>query len=153
MIESAGILMYRFRDGAPEVLLAHPGGPFWRNRDAGAWTIPKGRVEPGEAPLEAARREFTEELGFAPPGEPVALTPVKQPSRKWIHAFAVQGDWNPAELRSNDFEMEWPPKSGRMQAFPEIDRAGWFAMPAARAKILRGQAPFLDQLQSMLDRR
>ena len=147
-MESAGILMYRFRGSALEVLLAHPGGPYWHRRDEHAWTIPKGGVEPGETTLDAARREFHEELGFEPVGEPIPLRPLRQPSRKLVHAWAIEGDWDPARLRSNLFEMEWPPKSGRMQSFPEVDRAAWFPLSEARGKILRGQAAFLDELEA-----
>lgn len=152
MMVSAGILMYRLRDGRVEVLLAHPGGPWWRRKDAAAWTIPKGGVMPGETPLAAARREFREELGFDAPEAVIALEPVKQPSRKLVHAWAVEGDWDPARLESNTFELEWPPRSGRMQSFPEVDRAGWFAIDEARDKLLRGQVPFLDQLAAKLGR-
>ena len=147
---SAGILMYRLREGRVEVLLAHPGGPWWRRKDAAAWTIPKGGVMPGETPLEAARREFAEELGFPPPGDVFPLEPLKQPSRKLVHAWAVEGDWDPARLKSNLFELEWPPRSGRMQSFPEVDRAAWFPVEEARAKLLRGQVAFLDQLLARL---
>ena len=145
---SAGLLLFRVREGRLEVLLAHPGGPFWSRRDAASWTIPKGLVEPGEDTLTAARREFAEETGHAPEGEPIPLQPLKQPSRKVIHAWAIEGDWDPATLRSNTFEMEWPPRSGRMGTFPEVDRAAWFAIDEARAKLLPGQVPFLDQLQA-----
>jgi len=152
MMVSAGILMYRVRDGRLEVLLAHPGGPWWRKKDAAAWTIPKGGVLPGETPLAAARREFAEELGFEPPEAVIPLEPLKQPSRKLVHAWAAEGDWDPAQLRSNDFELEWPPRSGRLQSFPEVDRAAWFGMEEARAKLLRGQVPFLDELAAKLGR-
>ena len=153
MMVSAGIPMYRVRDGRVEVLLAHPGGPWWRRKDAGAWTSPKGGVMEDETPLAAARREFAEELGFEPPEEVIALEPLKQPSRKLVHAWAVEGDWDPSKLRSNAFELEWPPRSGRMQSFPEVDRAAWFPIEEARVKLLRGQAPFLDQLLAKLERR
>ena len=149
---SAGILMYRLREGRLEVLLAHPGGPWWRKKDAAAWTIPKGGVMPDETPLAAARREFAEELGFEPPEPVIALEPLKQPSRKLVHAWAVEGDWDPAKLKSNDFDLEWPPRSGRMQSFPEVDRAAWFSLDEARTKLLRGQVAFLDQLAAKLGR-
>jgi len=152
MMVSAGILMYRLREGRVEVLLAHPGGPWWRRKDAGAWTIPKGGVQENETPLDAARREFAEELGFEPPAEVIPLEPLRQPSRKLVHAWAVEGDWDPARLESNAFELEWPPRSGRLQSFPEVDRAAWFAIEEARAKLLRGQVPFLDQLEAKLAR-
>ena len=154
MIESAGILLYRRGAKGLEVLLAHPGGPFWAKRDAASWTIPKGAVEEGEEALAAARREFTEEMGFAPPDRPgLALKPLRQPSRKVVHAWAVEGDCDPASVNSNLFEMEWPPKSGRMASFPEIDRAAWFTIAEARAKLLPGQVPFLDELQALLEKK
>jgi predicted NUDIX family NTP pyrophosphohydrolase len=132
------------------VLLAHPGGPFWRKRDLGAWTLPKGEIGEGEDALAAARREFTEETGLVA-GEPsLPLTPLKQPSGKTIHAWAVEGDCDASSLCSNLFQMEWPPRSGTFAEFPEIDRAGWFALPEAREKILKGQAPFLAELEKLL---
>src|SRR5438309_7738613 len=124
---SAGILMYRRCAGGLEVLLAHPGGPFWKNKDAGAWTIPKGEIDEGEDALEAARREFLEETGVEARGEAIALTPVRQRSGKLVIAWALDGDCDPSSIRSNTFSMEWPPKSGRMQEFPEVDRAAWFS--------------------------
>jgi predicted NUDIX family NTP pyrophosphohydrolase len=159
---SAGLLLYRERtDGTPEgaaagleVLLVHPGGPFWFNKDDGAWTIPKGLIDEGEDPLAAARREFAEETGAAPPeGEALPLEPLRQPGGKIVHAWAVRsGDFDPATLRSNTFTLEWPPKSGKQVTFPEIDRAAWFTLDAARRKILKGQAGFLDQLERRLAR-
>lgn len=143
---SAGILLYRRRRGGLEVFLVHPGGPFWAKKDLGAWSLPKGEFEPGEDPLDAAKREFTEETGFPIDGEFRALTPLRQPSGKTIHAWAVEGDCDAAEARSNTFEMEWPPKSGKRSAFPEVDRAEWFSLEEARQRIIAGQAPFLDQL-------
>jgi predicted NUDIX family NTP pyrophosphohydrolase len=140
--------MYRHTAGVLEVLLAHPGGPFWQHKDDGAWSIPKGEFGPDEDPLAAARREFTEETGFPVVGDPVPLAPLKQPSGKVIHAWGVAGDCEPALLRSNTFEMEWPPKSGTMREFPEIDRAAWFNLAEARRKIVPGQRGFLDQLES-----
>ena len=147
---SAGILLYRKTSGGLEVLLAHPGGPFWAKRDLGAWTIPKGTLEPGEDPYAAARREFEEETGFALGDECLALTPLRQPSGKLVHAWAVEGDCDAATCRSNEFTMEWPPKSGQSASFPEIDRAEWFALGEARRRILPGQAPFLDELARRL---
>src|SRR5262249_18756383 len=145
--ESAGLLLFRRSDGGDvEVLLIHPGGPFWAKRDAGAWSIPKGMVGEGEDALSAARREFTEETGHTPLGEAAALGAIRQPGGKWVHVWALAGDWDPSRLVSNTFAMEWPPKSGRMQLFPEADRAAWFALPEARHKILKGQAGFLDRL-------
>jgi predicted NUDIX family NTP pyrophosphohydrolase len=140
--------MYRNRAGVLEVLLVHPGGPFWQHKDDGAWSIPKGEFGPDEDPLAAARREFTEETGFPVAGDPVPLAPLKQPSGKVIHAWAVAGDCDPALLRSNTFQMEWPPKSGTMREFPEIDRAAWCDLAVARRKIVPGQRGFLDQLEN-----
>ena len=144
---SAGILMYRRGSGGLELLLVHPGGPFWAKKDQGAWSIPKGEYEEGEDPLAVARREFEEELGVpAPDVDVVALGEIAQPSRKVITAFAVEGEYDPSKLRSNLFEMEWPPKSGRKQCFPEVDHAAWFTLGEARAKIMPGQEPFIDRL-------
>jgi predicted NUDIX family NTP pyrophosphohydrolase len=146
---SAGILPFRQR-GALEVLLAHPGGPYWAKKDSGAWSIPKGLVDPGEALLAAARREFAEETGFAAHEPFIALSPVKQKSGKAVHAFACEGDFDPEKLVCNTFEIEWPPKSGKRESFPEVDRVAWFGMDAAREKILTYQRPFLDELEAML---
>lgn len=143
---SAGLLMYRCRGCAVEVFLAHPGGPFWKNKDDGAWSIPKGEYAEGESAIEAAQREFREETGFEPGTDLISLGEVKQPSRKLISVWAFEGDCDPANLRSNLFSLEWPPKSGRMTEFPEIDRAAWFTLDAARSKLLKGQLPFLDRL-------
>jgi len=132
------------------VLLAHPGGPFWKRRDLGAWTLPKGEIDEGEDPYAAARREFAEETGFEPGDNPIALRPLKQPSGKVIHAWAVEGDCDASAMRSIVFSVEWPPKSGRQEEFPEIDRVEWFAIAEARRRILAGQAPFLDELQALL---
>jgi predicted NUDIX family NTP pyrophosphohydrolase len=142
--------MYRRQGDAVEVLLAHPGGPFWARKDFGAWTLPKGEYDETEAPLEAACREFVEETGFPchPPFEP--LGEVRQKSGKRISAWAFEGDADPAALRSDLFEMEWPPRSGRQQAFPEIDRVAWFGLEEARYKLIPGQAPFLDALTRSL---
>jgi predicted NUDIX family NTP pyrophosphohydrolase len=150
--KSAGILLYRRSAGGLEVLLAHPGGPFWRHRDLGAWTLPKGEIVEGEDALDAARREFGEETGLAAAGPFVALTPLRQPSGKTLYAWAAEGDCDAASLRSNRFTLEWPPRSGKHAEFPEIDRAAWLALPEARQKILKGQAPLLDELESLLAR-
>jgi predicted NUDIX family NTP pyrophosphohydrolase len=147
---SAGLLMYRRREGAVEVFLVHPGGPFWARKDLGAWSIPKGLYEPDEEPLSAARREFREETGFEASGDFIALTPLKQPSGKLIAAWAFEGDCDPQELHSNTFSMEWPPHSGREREFPEVDRAAWFGMEEAREKILPGQRGFLDELRRLV---
>jgi len=149
-VSSAGILMYRGSGSSLEVLLVHPGGPFWRNRDDGAWSIPKGEIEPGENPENVARREFLEELGSAPVGSLQPLGEIRQRGGKRVHAFAIKGDLDIANVKSNTFEMEWPPRSGRRQTFPEIDRAGWFALAEARAKILEGQRPLLDRLEKLV---
>lgn len=148
---SAGIVLFRRRAGEVEVFFVHPGGPFWKNKDAGAWSIPKGEYAAGEDPLAVARREFEEETGFAcPAGDPVHLGEVKQPGGKIVTAFAVEGDCAADTIRSNFFELEWPPKSGKMQQFPEVDRAGWFGLPQAREKLLAGQHAFLDRLSQIL---
>ena len=148
---SAGILLYRVRKGALEVFLVHPGGPYWRNKDVGAWSIPKGLLEQGDNELMAAKREFEEETGSPVNGEFVELAPLKQPSGKVVHAWAVQGDIDASSVRSNPFPMEWPPRSGKMQQFPEIDRGGWFTLDIAREKILNGQRGFIDQLERRLN--
>jgi predicted NUDIX family NTP pyrophosphohydrolase len=147
---SAGLLMYRRRQ-VLEVLLVHPGGPFWAGKDLGAWSIPKGEFDPGEDPLAAAQREFREETDFAVAGEFIPLTPRKQPSGKVIEAWAVEGDCDPAAIRSNLFTLEWPPHSGRQQQFPEVDRAAWFSLAEAREKIIKGQVGFLEELQARLE--
>ena len=151
--QSAGLLMYRRRGGAPEVLLVHPGGPFWASKDQGAWSIPKGEYEPGEDPLVAARREFAEETGIVPEGEFVALTPLRQRAGKIVHAFAIEGDLDPETIRSNTFVMEWPPRSGRQQEFPEVDRAGWFPLEEAKQKLLAAQAALVEELERLLARK
>jgi predicted NUDIX family NTP pyrophosphohydrolase len=147
---SAGLLLFRRRGGSVEVLLVHPGGPFFRNKDAGAWSIPKGEPEEGEAPLDAARREFLEETGFAPDGEFLPLSPVRQAGGKVVAAWALEGDLDPARIRSNTFEREWPPGSGRLSRFPEVDRAAWFAPEEASRRINPGQAPLIGELLSLL---
>lgn len=148
--QSAGLLLYRLGEDGLEILLAHPGGPFWAKKDLGAWSIPKGEFLEGEDPLTAARREFAEEIGTRVDGEVLALTPLKQPSRKVVHAFAVEHDLNVERISSNTFELEWPPKSGRKQAFPEVDRAAWFPLAEARRRIQPGQVPILDELSRRL---
>jgi predicted NUDIX family NTP pyrophosphohydrolase len=148
---SAGILMYRRSSRGIELLLAHPGGPFWARKDHGAWSIPKGEYDDSEDSLIAAKREFAEELGSPLPARPfLDLGAIKQPSRKVISAFAVEGDFDPAALVSNRFELEWPPKSGHKQSFAEIDAAQWFTPEEAREKILPGQAEFIDRLLECL---
>lgn len=149
---SAGLLVYRNPDNV-EVLLAHPGGPYWARKDAGAWTIPKGLVEPGDELLATAQREFTEETGFVAHGPFLPLAPVKQKSGKIVHAFATQGDFDPDRLVSNTFELSWPPRSGRLKSFPEVDRLGWFACAHALEKLLAYQQPFLIELKELLARR
>ena len=146
---SAGILAFR-RKPALEVLLAHPGGPFWAKKDDGVWTIPKGLVEPGEDLVAAARREFNEETNLTAEGELLALMPVNQKSGKLVHAFAVEADFELGAFSSNTFEIEWPPKSGKRQNFPEIDRIAYFALPAAKIKIIAYQLPLLLELEAHL---
>lgn len=148
--ESAGLLMYRVRGGVLEVLLAHPGGPFWKNKEAGAWTIPKGEIEPGDEPLATARREFEEETGFKPEGPFYPLGVITQKAGKKIHAWAFRGDCDPSALRSNLVEIEWPPRSGRKMQIPEIDRAAFFDLRAAAEKINPAQAEFLLTLERAL---
>lgn len=149
---SAGILMFkRERDGL-RLLLVHPGGPFWATKDLNAWTIPKGEYDDGEDPFAAAKREFREELGREPAGEFFDLGDIVQPGRKTVHAWAVEGDFDVLGLTSNTFDIEWPPKSGRTQSFPEVDRAEWFTPAEARRKILAGQRPLIDRLVRHLNR-
>ena len=143
--------MFRCRDSNLQVFLVHPGGPFWTKRDAGAWSIPKGEYQEGENPLEAAKREFEEETGFKADGDFIALGQAKQSGGKVISAWAFEGDCSPAEVRSNMFSMEWPPKSGREQEFPEIDRADWFNLNEARMRIVKGQVVFLNQLMDRFE--
>ena len=148
---SAGILLYRVKRGAPEVLLVHPGGPFWARSDAGAWSIPKGEYEHGDDPRAGALREFEEETGAAlPPGELIDLGEVQQKGGKVVSAWAAEGDLDADAVRSNTFTMEWPPRSGQEVEFPEIDRAGWFGVDAAREKLVAAQAEFLDRLLERL---
>ncbi|MGH2856961.1 MAG: NUDIX domain-containing protein [Solirubrobacteraceae bacterium] len=149
---SAGILVYRQRGARLEVLLVHPGGPFWARRDAGAWSLPKGEYSQGEEPLAAARREFAEELGTPPPdGEPLDLGEVRQRSGKLVRAWALAGDLDVSKTSSNTFELEWPPRSGRIQEFPEVDRAGWFEPEQARVKLNPAQADLVERLVDMLE--
>lgn len=152
MKTSAGLLLYRDAAGRLEVLLVHPGGPFWAKKDAGAWSIPKGEIGEGEDPLAAAKREFEEETGTRPTGEAVALESRRQAGGKLVHVWAIRGDLDPGAVKSTTFSLEWPPRSGRRQEFPEVDRAAWFTVDEARAKILKGQAPFLDDLERIAGR-
>lgn len=145
-LHSAGILLYHFQDDGLEVLLVHPGGPFWSGKDEGAWSIPKGIFEEHESALQAAKREMLEETGFAIEGKFTDLGTIRQPSRKILHIWAVQSDLDADQARSNKFTMEWPRKSGIIMEFPEIDRAEWFALDNARRKIQKGQAGFIDRL-------
>ena len=147
---SAGILLYRRGEAGLQVLLGHPGGPYWARKDAGAWMVPKGALEAGEAPLDAAMREFAEEVGPVPPGTPVPLRTVRQNGGKLVEVFALEGDFDVATLASNPFELEWPPRSGRMRSFPEMDRVEWMTMAEARARILASQEPLLDALEALL---
>ena len=147
---SAGILLFRRATGRLEVLLAHPGGPFWRGRDAGAWTIPKGLVAPGEALLDAARRELREETGLAPEGPFLPLGSVRQKAGKTVHAWACEGDADPATVTSNTTTIEWPRGSGRRITYPEVDRCGWFAIEAARGKLNPAQSELLGRLEAAL---
>jgi len=149
--QSAGLLMYHFRNGKLEVLLVHPGGPYFRKKDEGAWSIPKGLMEKDEEPLSAALREFEEETGIKPAGPYLDLGTVRQKSGKIVHAWAFQGDWDSSRpIHSNEFEMEWPPHSGKKQRFPEIDRAGFFTPEEAKKKINPAQAAFIDRLVGKL---
>jgi predicted NUDIX family NTP pyrophosphohydrolase len=150
MTRSAGILVYDLGEPGLQVLLAHPGGPFWRNKDLGAWMIPKGEIGQLEEPLAAALREFTEETGATLSGDFIPLGELQQKGGKQVIAFACRAALDPETFRSNNFEMEWPPRSGRLQSFPEIDRAAWFDMPTAQTKILPSQRPFLDRLADAL---
>lgn len=148
--QSAGLLLYRVREGALEVFLVHPGGPFWAKKDLGVWSIPKGEMDEGEELLEAARREFEEETGFRPEGIFRELTPVRQRSGKIVHAWAVEGNCDPTAIRSNTITIEWPPRSGRQLEIPEVDRGGWFAIENAKEKILEGQRGLLDELRHLV---
>jgi predicted NUDIX family NTP pyrophosphohydrolase len=148
--QSAGLLIYRRRDGRLEVLLVHPGGPFWQSKDLGAWSIPKGEFAEGDDPLETAKRELREEIGLSVDGPFVPLEPIRQRGGKIVHAWIVEADFDPGEVKSNTFSVEWPRGSGKLQNFPEIDRAEWFTLEAAGEKILSSQRPLLEQLQTSL---
>ncbi|MBV9215666.1 MAG: NUDIX domain-containing protein [Acidobacteria bacterium] len=150
---SAGILLYRFRDGEPEVLIVHPGGPFWKNKDLGAWSIPKGEYRMGQDRLKAAKREFKEELGKGVNGDFIALEPVRQSAGKIVHAFALEHDLDATKIKSNTFPMEWPPGSGVYEDIPEVDRAEWVSLTTARRKLIQAQAAFIDQLEEILRKR
>jgi len=150
MKRSAALLVYKRRKIGTEVFLVHPGGPFWAKKDLGAWSIPKGEFDDTEDGLAAAKREFTEEVGQQIDGTFIALTPIKQRGGKMVHAWAVEGEVDPAAVRSNEFEMEWPPRSGRTARFPEVDRGQWFPMAEAFQRILTAQAPILEELQAKL---
>lgn len=148
---SAGLLLYRQTNDGIEIFLAHPGGPFWRRRDAGAWTIPKGIIETGEDPLDAARREFEEETGITPAGPFLPLGSVRQKAGKTVHAWAWEGQADPAAIRSNEMEVEWPRGSGKLLSYPEVDRCDWYPPAAARLKINAAQAELIDRLIAALD--
>jgi predicted NUDIX family NTP pyrophosphohydrolase len=145
-VHSGGILLFRRFAGRLQVMLVHPGGPYWENRDAGVWSIPKGLFEENEAPLEAARREFAEETGFDAEGEFIELGELVQPSKKVVHAWALESELDTTKIKSNSFSLEWPPKSGRIENYPEIDKGQWFDIDEARKKITRGQLGFIDRL-------
>ena len=153
MRKSAGILLYRSRQEQAEYFLVHPGGPFWKNKDIGAWSVPKGEFEDGEDPLKAAQREFEEETGIAIKGTFTALTPVKQKSGKMIYTWACEGDIDHSIIRSNTFPIEWPPRSGKYIDIPEVDKGGWFTYEEAREKLIPGQVPILDELRMMLSKK
>ena len=148
--KSAGILFYRLRKKILNVLLVHPGGPFWAKKDAGSWSIPKGEIEENELPLAAALREVEEETGIKASGNFIELTPVKQKSGKIVYAWAVENDFDAEKITSNHFEMEWPPRSGTKKTFPEIDKAEWFSIEEAETKILSAQLPLIKELQTLL---
>jgi predicted NUDIX family NTP pyrophosphohydrolase len=148
--QSAGVVLYRRKGPALEVLLVHPGGPFWARKDEGAWSIPKGEFSAGEAPADAARREFTEETGVELAADLLPMTPVAQSRGKTVYPFAVEGDLDVEAITSTTFEMEWPPRSGQTRSFPEIDRAAWFSLVEAKRKIVAGQRPILDELRERL---
>ena len=148
--ESAGLLMFRRKDAQLEFLLVHPGGPFWKNKDAGAWTIPKGAVEEGEDAMAAAKREFEEELGLKAEGDFIELRPIKQKGGKVVRAWAFEGECDPSQIKSNSFTMEWPPRSGKQAEFPEVDRAEFFNLEKAKEKINQAQIPLLEELGTKL---
>jgi predicted NUDIX family NTP pyrophosphohydrolase len=148
--QSAGLLLFRVVAGNLEVLLVHPGGPFWAKKDDGSWSIPKGELSEGEDPFEAAIREFKEELGSSVTGKAIPLKPLRQPSGKIIYAWGVNGDFDTTTLKSNTFSIEWPPKSGQQREFPEVDRAAWFEIEEAKRKIHQGQVPLMEELERMV---
>jgi predicted NUDIX family NTP pyrophosphohydrolase len=148
--KTAGLLLYRIRNSAIEVFLVHPGGPFWAKKDEGAWSIPKGEFADDEQPLSAAKREFQEETGFSMEGNFMALAPLKQRSGKLVYAWALEGDCDAGAIKSNLFSTEWPPRSGKRQEYPEVDRASWFTLESAKRKIVPGQIGFLEELQQIL---
>ncbi|QQX76178.1 MULTISPECIES: NUDIX domain-containing protein [Aequorivita] len=148
--ESAGLLLYALKNKEWKVLLCHPGGPFWAKKDVGAWTIPKGEIKNGENIITAALRETKEELGIRPQGDFIQLTPVKQKGGKVVHALALEKDFDPNNLQSNKFSLEWPPKNGKLYTYPEIDKVAWFNFAAAKTKILEGQLPFINELEKIL---
>ena len=150
--KTAGVLLYRLRNSELEVFLVHPGGPFWAKKDLGAWSIPKGEFGEDEEPLNAAKREFQEETGFSIVGNFIGLAPLKQRSGKLIYAWALEGDCDAETIKSNLFSIEWPPRSGRRREYPEVDRAGWFALDLAKRKIVPGQIGFLEELQQMINK-
>jgi predicted NUDIX family NTP pyrophosphohydrolase len=152
MTKSAGVLVYRYRNNVPEVLLGHMGGPFWAKKNQGAWSIPKGEYGDDEDAFEAAKRELHEETGFCPKGDYRELAVEKQPKGKHIRIWAAEADFDPSKLKSNTFEMEWPPRSGKTAEFPEIDRAEWFSARIARKKLVKSQVAFVDALCELLDR-
>lgn len=151
MKQSAGILLYRMKSSGPEFFLVHPGGPFWARKDEGAWSVPKGEFAENEKPIDAAIREFREETGHDISGKFIELKPVQQKGGKTVHCFATEKDMDPEDIKSNTFEMEWPPKTGRKQVFPEIDRAGWFDSETARQKILESQVPLIEEMLTRLN--
>jgi predicted NUDIX family NTP pyrophosphohydrolase len=150
--KTAGVLLYRLRNSAPEVFLVHPGGPFWAKKDLGAWSIPKGEFDEDEEPLNAAKREFQEETGFSMEGNFIGLAPRKQRSGKVIYAWALEGNCDAEAIKSNLFSIEWPPRSGNRREYPEVDRAGWFELELAKRKIVPGQIGFLEELQRMINK-
>jgi predicted NUDIX family NTP pyrophosphohydrolase len=151
---SAGLLLYRLTGDGPEVLLVHPGGPFWARKDLGVWSVPKGEVEEGKDPVEVALAEFEEELGSAPPVSRAGLVPlgtVQQKGGKIVTAWCANGEFDATVIRSNTFPLEWPPRSGKIEEFPEVDRAAWFGLPEARLKLIAAQAELIDRLEALLD--
>jgi predicted NUDIX family NTP pyrophosphohydrolase len=148
--KSAGILVYKNINPATEILLVHPGGPYWAKKDLNSWSVPKGEFDESEDPFEAAKREFREETGFLPEGEFIRLETVRQPGGKLVYTWAVEGEIDVLQVKSNLFEMEWPPKSGKFKEFPEIDRAEWFSISVAKTKIIKGQMPIIENLETIL---